>query len=87
MDQTEVKKTCGSCGKDLIHKKRHKHRDGTYTCPQCAKAHDRWPRRALGELTKGKSLRIIFYIVLAAIACAVFWTILDTMSQAGSVDD
>ena len=35
MDESEVKKTCCSCGADLTHRKRHKNHLGEYYCPGC----------------------------------------------------
>ena len=81
MDQTEAKKICRSCGEDLAHKERHESRDGTYLCTKCAKAKKRRFRRVVGKLTEKKSLLIVLYVVLAVVACLIFWTILDTMSQ------
>ena len=77
MDEAEVKKTCRSCGEDLRHKKRCKSRDGTYLCPECAKDKHRWDRQLIAKLADKKLQRLILYAILAALACIVFWQILD----------
>ena len=81
MDDAEVKKTCRSCGKDLRHKKRCKSRDGTYLCPKCFESENRWDRRTVGKLADKKLWWFILWAVIAAIACIVFWKILDVVSS------
>jgi hypothetical protein len=81
MEEAEVRKTCRSCGEDLRHKKRHKNRDGTYLCPKCAEAENRWGRRVITRLTDKKLRLLVLYIILAVVAGIVFWQILDVMSH------
>jgi hypothetical protein len=84
MDEAEVTKICRSCGEDLRHKKRRKDRDGTYLCPNCIRAANRWDRRLLAALTDKKTQRLALYVVLAVLAGVIFWSILDVINQAGS---
>jgi predicted RNA-binding Zn-ribbon protein involved in translation (DUF1610 family) len=87
MSQNEVKKTCKSCGADVAHKERHKHRDGTYTCPKCRKEQKGSSQRVFEGLT-GKKLRlVIFYVILVVVACLIFWKILDYVNQSGFLEN
>jgi hypothetical protein len=84
MDEAEVTKICRSCGEDLRHKKRRKSRDGTYLCPNCIRAENRWDRRLLATVAHKRTQRFAFYVVLAVLAGVIFWSILDVMSEANS---
>ena len=82
MDEAEVKKICRLCGEDLRHKKRRKNRDGTYLCPNCIRAENRWNRRLVAKLLDKKSQRILLFLALAVLAGVVIWAVIDVMSQA-----
>ena len=81
MDEAEIQKICRSCGADLRHKKRCKSRDGTYICSKCAKEGKRWDRQVIGKLADKKLHRLVLYVVLAALACIVFWELLDILTR------
>ena len=84
MDEAKVKKICRSCGEDLRHKKRRKDHGGTYLCPNCVKAENRWNRRLLAKLLDKKSQLILLYLVLAVLAGVIIWAVMDVMNQADS---
>jgi hypothetical protein len=81
MAEPEVLKTCRACGTQLTHKRRYKDRHGAYLCPKCFRAKRRGYRQIIRRLTTGKALRIAIYVILAMVACAIFWMILDAAGQ------
>jgi hypothetical protein len=81
MELAEASKICRSCGEDLRHKRRCKSSDGTYLCPKCTKAENRWDRRLLAKLADKKLKRLALYIILAGIGAVVIWAIIDVISQ------
>ena len=87
MDQTEVKKTCHSCGADVTHAARHKNAFGEYVCPTCFKdrkqSSDEWSRERRQQRTR----RIFLYVLLAAAASWAFLKFLDIMNRPSDSDN
>ena len=83
MDQAEIKKVCRSCGEDVSHNKRHKHRDGTYSCPKCQELQKGSAQQTFEGLASKKFLLFFLYVMLAIAACWFFWKVLDYMNQPG----
>jgi hypothetical protein len=83
MESLEVKKVCRSCGTNVAHKKRHKHRDGTYTCPDCQKTQDHSPKKIVEGLKSKKFMLYILWVIIALAACRIFWKVLEYVNQPG----
>ena len=82
MNETEQKKVCRICGEDVLHKQRHRSRDGTYLCHNCTSEAEqkRRERQLAGKSPEVDYRRLALYVVLAAIGCVLFWLILDMVS-------
>ena len=82
MDETEVKKSADRVRDVTRMTNATRAGDGTYLCPKCVKVQRRSFRRIIRKFTKKKSLLLIFYMILAAVACVIFWMILDFVNNA-----
>jgi len=81
MDQTEVKKTCHSCGANVAHARRHKNADGEYLCPKCFEGRKQSSKERSHERRRTKSRRVFVCAILAAVAAWLFFELLDIVNQ------